>query len=41
MILAAVADLSGLLSRSGLAKLLTGSPSERVAAYRRLIKIFV
>jgi len=34
MILAAVADLSGLLSRSGLAKLLTGSPSERVAAYR-------
>jgi superfamily II DNA helicase RecQ len=34
IILAAVADLSGLLSRSGLAKLLTGSPSERVAAYR-------
>jgi hypothetical protein len=34
IILAAVADLSGLLSRSGLAKLLTGSPSERVAPYR-------
>jgi ribonuclease D len=34
LILAAVADLSGLLSRSGLARLLTGSPSERVASYR-------
>jgi ATP-dependent DNA helicase RecQ len=34
VILAAVTDLQGLLSRSGLAKLLTGSPSERVAAYR-------
>ncbi len=33
-ILAAVADLSGLLSRGGLAKLLTGSPSARVAPYR-------
>jgi ATP-dependent DNA helicase RecQ len=33
-ILAAVADLPGLLSRSGLAKLLAGSPSERVAPYR-------
>jgi hypothetical protein len=30
----AVADLSGLLSRSGLAKLLTGSPSDHVASYR-------
>jgi ribonuclease D len=34
IILAAVADLEGLLSRSGLAKMLTGSPSERVAPYR-------
>lgn len=34
VILAAVADLSGLLSRSGLAKLLAGSPSVRVAPYR-------
>jgi superfamily II DNA helicase RecQ len=33
-ILSAVADLSGLLSRSGLAKLLTGSPSARVAPHR-------
>jgi hypothetical protein len=33
-ILTAVDDLSGLLSRSGLAKLLTGSPSDRVASYR-------
>ena len=34
VILSAVADLSGLLSRSGLAKLLLGSPSDRVASYR-------
>ena len=34
IILTAVADLSGLLSRSGLAKLLVGSPSDRVASYR-------
>ncbi|GAB4526215.1 MAG: hypothetical protein Kow0063_00190 [Anaerolineae bacterium] len=34
VILAAVADLPGLLSRSGLAKLLVGSPAERVAPYR-------
>lgn len=34
VILSAVDDLSGLLSRSGLAKLLTGSPSARVASYR-------
>jgi hypothetical protein len=33
-ILSAVADLPGQLNRSGLAKLLTGSPSERVAAFR-------
>jgi superfamily II DNA helicase RecQ len=33
-ILAAVADLSGLLGRSGLAKLLTGSPSDHIAPYR-------
>ncbi len=33
-LLAAVADLSGQLNRSGLAKLLTGSPSERVASFR-------
>jgi ATP-dependent DNA helicase RecQ len=34
VILSAVADLPGLLSRSGLAKLLTGSPSNRVASYQ-------
>jgi DNA-binding CsgD family transcriptional regulator len=34
IILNALADLPGLLSRSGLAKLLTGSPSDRVAVYR-------
>jgi ATP-dependent DNA helicase RecQ len=34
VILSLVADLSGLLSRSGLAKLLLGSPSDRVAPYR-------
>ncbi len=34
VILSAVADLSGLLSQSGLAKLLLGSPSNRVAPYR-------
>jgi hypothetical protein len=34
LILTAVADLPGLLSRSGLAKLLTGSPSTRVAPYQ-------
>jgi ATP-dependent DNA helicase RecQ len=33
-ILSAVADLPGQLSRSGLAKLLTGSPSDRVASFR-------
>jgi hypothetical protein len=33
-ILSAVADLPGQLNRSGLAKLLTGSPSERVASFR-------
>jgi len=33
-ILSAVADLPGQLNRSGLAKLLTGSPSERVAPFR-------
>ena len=33
-ILSAVADLPGQLNRSGLAKLLTGSPSDRVAPYR-------
>jgi superfamily II DNA helicase RecQ len=33
-ILAAVADLPGMLNRSGLAKLLTGSPSTRVAPYQ-------
>jgi hypothetical protein len=34
VILAAVADLQGLLSRSGLANLLAGPPSDRVAPYR-------
>jgi hypothetical protein len=33
-ILSAVDGLPGQLSRSGLAKLLTGSPSERVASFR-------